>query len=69
MIRNSWADCIEGFILVVEQTNKMHIVPIAAIVGPAYVMWENTASAGIVGIWHVHNQVDLDTYWTVYYLD
>jgi hypothetical protein len=27
-----WADCVHGFIQVVKETNKMHIVPVGAIV-------------------------------------
>jgi len=33
-----WADCVEGFIRVVKQTNKMHIVPVGAILGPAHLV-------------------------------
>ena len=29
---HGWADCVDGFIRVVKQTNKMHIVPLGAIV-------------------------------------
>ena len=32
---HGWADCVDGFIRVVQQTDKMHIVPVRAIVGPA----------------------------------
>jgi len=63
---HGWADCVDGFIRVVKQTNKMHIVPIGAIVGPAHLVWENAASDGIDCVWLVNNHVDLDTYWTVY---
>jgi hypothetical protein len=51
---------------VVKQTNKMHIVPVGAIVGPADLVWENAASGSIDCVWLVNNHVDLDTYWTVY---
>jgi hypothetical protein len=30
------ADCVDGFIQVVKQTNKMHVVPVGAIVGPVH---------------------------------
>jgi hypothetical protein len=33
--RHGWADCVNRFIQVVKQTNKMHIVPVRAIIGPA----------------------------------
>ena len=63
---HGWADCVDGFIRVVKQTNEMHIVPIRAIVGPAHAVREDAASGGIDSIWLVNNHVDLDTYWTVY---
>jgi len=63
---HGWADCVGGFIRVVKQTNKLHIVPIGAIVGPAHLGRENAASGGIVSVWLVNIHVDLDTYWTVY---
>jgi len=66
---HGWADCVDGFIRVVKQTNKIHIVPVGAIVGPAHLVRENTASGGMDSVWLVNNYVDLDTYWTVYYLD
>jgi len=66
---HGWADCVDVFIRVVKQTNKMHIVPVGAIVGPAHLVWENAVSGGLDSIWHVNNHVDLDTYWTVYWLD
>ena len=67
--RHGWADCVDGFIRVVKQTNEMHIVPIGAIVGPGHLVWENAASGGIDSVWLVNNHVDLDIYWTVYQLD
>jgi hypothetical protein len=60
------ADCVDGFIRVVKQTNKMHIVPVGAIVGLVHLVRENAASGGIDSVWHVNNHIDLDTYWTVY---
>jgi len=35
---HGWADCVDGFIRVVKQTDKMHIVPVGAIVGPAHLV-------------------------------
>jgi len=61
-----WADCFDGFILVVKQTNKMHIVPVGAIVWPAHSVRGNAALGGINSGRLVNNHVDLDTYWTVY---
>jgi len=63
---DGWADCVDGFIRVVKQMNKMHIVPSGAIVGPAHLVQENAALGGIDSVWLVNNHVDLDTYWTVY---
>jgi len=61
-----WAYCVDGFIWVVKETNKMHIVPIGAIDGLAHLVRENGAWCGIDSLWRVYNHVDLDTYWTVY---
>jgi len=63
---HGWADCVDRFIQVVKQTNKMYIVPVVAVVGPTYLVQENAASGGIDSEWLVNNHVDLDTYWTVY---
>jgi len=64
---HGWADCVDGFIWVVKQTDKMHIVPVGAIVGPAHLVWENNAASDrIDSVWLVINHVDLDTCWTVY---
>jgi len=63
---HGWADCVDGFIRVVKQTNKMHIVPVGAVVGLAHLVRENAASGGIDSVWLVNNHVDFDTYWTVY---
>jgi len=63
---HGWADCVDGFIRVVKQTTKMHIVPVGAIVGPAHFVQENAALGDIDSVWLVNNHVDLDTYWTVY---
>jgi hypothetical protein len=65
---HGWADCVDEFIWVVKQTDKIHTVLDAAIVGPAHSVRENnTASDRINTIWLVNNDVNLDTYWTVYY--
>ena len=63
---HGWADCVDGFMRVVKQTDMMHIVPVKAIVGPAHLVRENAASDRINSIWLANNHVDLDTYWTVY---
>jgi len=63
---HGWADCFDRFIRVVEQTDKIHIVLVGAIVGPAHLVRENAASDRIDRVWLVNNHVDLDTYWTVY---
>jgi hypothetical protein len=63
---DGWADCVDGFTQVVKQTNKMHIVPIGVIGGPANLVRENAASGGINRIWLVYNHVGLDMYWTEY---
>ena len=63
---HGWADCVDGFIRVVKQTDNMHIVPFGAIVGPAHLVRENAASDRIYSVWLVNKHVDLDTYWTVY---
>jgi len=60
-----WANCGDSFIWVVKQINKMHLVPIAAIVGPAHLVRENAVFDKINSIWLVKNNVDIDTYWTV----
>jgi len=65
-VHHGWADCVDRFITVVTLTHIMHIVPPAAIVGPAHIGWENAASGAIVCVWFVNSHVDLDTYWTVY---
>jgi hypothetical protein len=62
-----WADCVDGFIRVVKQTDKMHGVPVGAIVGPAHLVQENDATSDrIDSVWLVINHVDLYTYWTKY---
>jgi len=56
---HGWADCVDGFIRVVKQTGKIHIVPVRAIVGPAHLVREkNAASDRIDSIWLVNNHVD-----------
>jgi len=61
------ADCVDGFIQIVKQTDKIHIVPVRAIVGPANLVRENNAESDrIDSKWLEISHVDLDTYWTVY---
>jgi len=59
---HGWADCVDGFIRVVKQTDMMRIVPVRAIVGPAHLGRQNAASDRIDSVWLVNNHVDLDTY-------
>jgi len=63
---HGWADCVGWSIQVVKKTNKMHIVPVGAIVGPAQLVRENAASGGMDSIWLVNGHVHLNTYSTVY---
>jgi len=63
---HGWADCVDGFIQVVKQTDKMHNVHVGAIVGPAHWVRENAALDRIDSIWLINNQVDIVTYSTVY---
>jgi hypothetical protein len=62
---HSWADCVDGFIQVVNQIDMMHIVPVRAIVGPVHFVQDNAASERIDSVWLVNNHVDFDTYCTV----
>jgi len=62
----NWGDCVDGFVWVVEQTKKMHIVHVRVIVGLAHLVRQNAASNKIDSIWLDNNHVDLDTYWTIY---
>jgi len=59
---HGWADCVDGFIRVVKQMSKLHIVPVGAIVGLAHLAWENAASGGMDSVWLENNHDDLDTY-------
>jgi len=63
---HSWADCVDGFIQVVEQTDTMHIIPVGAIVRPAHLMGENAASDRIDNVWLVNIHVDFNIFWTGY---
>jgi len=63
---HGWADCVDQLIWVVEQTDMMHIEPVGAIVGLAYLVCENAASDRIDSVWLVNNHVNLDTYLTLY---
>jgi hypothetical protein len=66
---HGWADCVDGFIQIVKPTNKMHIVFVGAMARPAHLVRDYAASGVIDCVWLVNNHVDLNTYWTVYYLD
>jgi len=63
---HSWADCVDRFIQIVKPSDKMHFEPVRAIVRLAHLVRENVASDRINTIWLVNNQVDLNTYCTVY---
>jgi len=63
---HGWAGCVDGFILVVKQTDMMHIVSVGAIVGLAHLVRENAESDRIDSIWLVNHHVYLDTYGSVY---
>jgi len=58
---HGWADCVDGSIQVVKQVNMMHILPVWAIVGLAYLVQENAASDWIDSIWLVNDHVELNT--------
>jgi hypothetical protein len=61
------ADCVDGLILVDKQTDKMHIIAVETMVGPAHLVQENNAASDrIDSVWLVNNHLDLATYWTVY---
>jgi len=61
-----WSDCVDRFIRVIKQTDKMHITSVEAIVGPAHLVQENNAASDrIDSVWLVNNHLDLETYWTV----
>jgi len=61
-----WAVCFDRFILVVKQTDLMHMVPVGRSVGIAPLVRENAASDAINSLWLVNDHVNLDSYWTVY---
>ena len=65
---HGWADCVDGFSWVVKPTDRMHIVPVGAIVGPAHLVRERAGSNKIDSIWLVNTHGDINTYWTVYYV-
>jgi hypothetical protein len=48
--------------------NKMHSVPIGAIVGQATLVHENATLGSSISVWIENNYVAFDTYWTVYTL-
>jgi hypothetical protein len=59
---HGWIDCVEVFIRVVKHTDKMHTVPVGAIVGPAHLVRENIAASDrINSVWLVNSHVDFDT--------
>jgi hypothetical protein len=58
---HGWANCVDRCIRIVRQTDVIHIVPVAAIVGMAHLVQENAASDWINSIWLVKNDVHLDT--------
>ena len=62
---HGWAECVDGFIRIVKQTDKMHIIPVRAIVGPAHLVHKNTASDRFDSTWLVTMHVDIVTHWTV----
>jgi hypothetical protein len=70
--RRGWADKIDGFIQVVKLIHKMYIVPVEAIVRPAHLVRvdqevpNSCSNHGDTSVWLLNNQVDLDSYWTVY---
>jgi hypothetical protein len=65
--QHGWADCVDRLIRVVKKTDKMHIIPVGAIFGPAHLVRENNgASDRIDSVWLVNTHADLDTYRTVY---
>ena len=64
---HSQADCVDGFMQIVKQTNKVRIVPVGAIVGSPHLVRETAALGRIDSVWRVNNHVDLDTNWTVSY--
>ena len=63
---HGWTDCVDSFIWVVKQTDKMHIASDRAITGPADLGRENAASGQNDSICLINNHVDFDTYWTIY---
>jgi hypothetical protein len=58
---HAWADCVDGFIQIVQQTNQMLIVPMGAIVGQVQLVQENAAIGSIDNIGLVNNLVDVNT--------
>jgi len=63
---HGWADCVDGFIRVVKQMNKMHIVSVGAILGPAHLVREYTALGSLDCVLLVNNHVHFDPCWTIY---
>jgi len=64
-----WADCADGFIQVVKQTNWMHPVYVRAMIGPKHLVPEIAASDRLGIVWLVHYDMDIDTNRTEYWLE
>jgi len=62
---HGWVDCVAMFIQVVKLRNKIQIVPVGAVVGPAHFGGENAAWDSIDSVLLVQKHVDLDTNWTL----
>ena len=63
-----WAGCVDKFIQMFKLSDMLHIVPVGAIIGPVHSKQENGTSDRSDSIWVGNNQVDLDSYCTVYQL-
>jgi hypothetical protein len=62
------AHCVDRLIRVSKQTVWMRIVLVEAIPRPAHLVPEQSVSDRMNIVWPQYNCVDLDTYWTVYYI-
>ena len=62
---HGWANCIDRFIWIVKQTDKIHIVHGGASIGLAQLVRDNVESERIDSVQLVNNHVDIDTYRTV----
>jgi len=64
---HGWADCIDWFIWVIKKTDKVHNIPVGAIVGAAHLVQDNNAALDrINNVWLVYNNLDFDISWTLY---